>query len=142
MRGNQKPKWAKHEFRIVLDLFNGMRNFHAARKYRLSKNSIAKVKLRWPLFFWDTKRIDMRWHSENHPVMPAPVRRVVTLEDLIEKEARRRCLAAGYPLERRANEDRKFDVNNTQPYWKAYYASQVQQEIERLEQAGFEILPR
>lgn len=60
---------------------------------------------------------------------------------LVEAEAKRRCIDAGYSLDRMAREDRRFRHDDTRPWWKANYVYGITADIERLRKAGFVVLP-
>ncbi len=58
---------------------------------------------------------------------------------LVEAEAKRRCVAGGYPLETPAKALTSFS-HREGPLWRAF-ADKVEGEIERIEDAGFEVRP-
>lgn len=62
-------------------------------------------------------------------------------EELIEQEAKRRCEAADYSLDRIAREDRRFRHDDTRPWWQARYVPQIEGLIASVEQAGFVVVP-
>lgn len=63
-------------------------------------------------------------------------------EELIEAEAKRRCLETGYTLEFLACQDRRFLHDDRRPWWQAMYCHGIKAEIKRLEKAGFVVSPR
>jgi hypothetical protein len=62
-------------------------------------------------------------------------------ETLIEKEAKRRCIEQGTTLEYLACQDRRFRHDDRRPWWRAMYCGQIEGEIERLQKAGFSVVP-
>lgn len=64
------------------------------------------------------------------------------IEQLIEAEAKRRCLENDYTLEFLACQDRRFRHDDRRPWWQAMYVSKIEGEIERLEKAGFVVAPQ
>jgi hypothetical protein len=62
-------------------------------------------------------------------------------EELVEREAKRRCIRDDYTLDYLACQDRRYRHDNMTPYWKAEYARHVECEIKRLEEAGFTVSP-
>lgn len=61
--------------------------------------------------------------------------------ELIEAEAKRRCIAAGYSLDRLACQDRRFRHDDRRPWWEAEYVTAIRREIEDVEKAGFTVSP-
>ena len=66
---------------------------------------------------------------------------MITRRELIEKEAQRLCLASGYTLDRSASDDRRFRHDDMRPWWDAMFSHRVAHDIEKLEHAGFTVLP-
>jgi hypothetical protein len=62
-------------------------------------------------------------------------------ETLIEKEAKRRCLADEYTLDYLACQDRRFAHDDRRPWWKAMYYNRIKLDIEDLKKAGFSVVP-
>lgn len=61
--------------------------------------------------------------------------------ELIQSEARQRCIAAGYSLDRLACEDRSFRHDDLRPWWQAKFVPAIEGEIEAVEKAGFTVAP-
>ena len=61
---------------------------------------------------------------------------------LIDAEAQRRCRDGGYSLDMKARNLTSFPCDADAPLWRAYYVPCVEAEIEKLEDAGFEVLPK
>ena len=61
--------------------------------------------------------------------------------ELIQSEAKQRCIAAGYSLDRLATEDRNFRHDDLRPWWEAKFVPAIAREIEKVEKAGFTVAP-
>jgi len=66
---------------------------------------------------------------------------MATESELIEREAKRRCVRDEVPLTRLACEDRRYRHDDRRPWWEAEYVFSIKQEIEGLRRAGFTIRP-
>jgi hypothetical protein len=67
---------------------------------------------------------------------------MLTEDELLEREAKRRCLAAGVPLSQPAGDDRRYRHDDMRPWWQAQYVPKLKRQIEELRDAGFEVTPR
>lgn len=56
---------------------------------------------------------------------------------LIEAEAKRRCVEAGYSLDYMACQDKRFRHDDRRPWWEARFFHQIENEIVQIEKAGF-----
>lgn len=65
----------------------------------------------------------------------------MTRQDLIEQEAKRRCLAGGNSLDTQMRQLSCYANNDTRTLWGAHYTAMVAGEIAALEAAGFTVLP-
>jgi hypothetical protein len=63
----------------------------------------------------------------------------MTEDDLIDREAKRRCKERDFPLSRLAYDDRRFRHDDTRPWWQAALVPQIKAEIERVRKAGFSV---
>lgn len=68
--------------------------------------------------------------------------KMATIESLIDAEAKRLCVEAGYGLDYIACQDRRFRHDDRRPWWQAMLCHQIQSDIERLEKAGFVVAAR
>lgn len=66
--------------------------------------------------------------------------RIMTRDELIEAEGKRRCINAGLGLDHLCCQDRRFRHDNMTPYWQ-HLAREVKSEIERIEAMGFTVQP-
>jgi len=95
-----------------------------------------QAKDNWTCTLFETSERKFEWRAGQLRKI-APVQAIQTEQDLIEREAKRRCRAAGYSLERRACEDRRFSHDNLAYFWDAFYGNGVRLAIEQLRNAGF-----
>jgi hypothetical protein len=65
----------------------------------------------------------------------------MTRQDLIEREAKRRCLAGGNSLDMQMRQLSCYADNDERTLWGAHYVAMVAGEIAALEAAGFTVLP-
>jgi hypothetical protein len=67
---------------------------------------------------------------------------MLTEDELLEREAKQRCLAAGVSLSQPAGDDRRYRHDDVRPWWQAEYMPRLKRQIEELRDAGFNVTPR
>lgn len=90
----------------------------------------------WTCTLYETSERKFEWRvgqlQKIEPNIPT-----LTEEELIEREAKRRCQAGGYSLDRLACEDSRFSHDNRAPFWDVFYGNGIRVAIEQLRNAGF-----